>query len=87
MLGLISERGGHQKLAAEYFERAGGGLRGRKSSAAKRKLQSEHPMAAPLFRLSTGKDRRLITGGDRRLAEALRQDALKACSLAYSDGR
>jgi tetratricopeptide (TPR) repeat protein len=86
MLGLISERAGHQKLAAAYFEKAGTGLTGRRSTAAKRK-QSENTMAAPLFRLSTGKDRRLITGGDRRLAEALRQDALNACSLAYSDSR
>jgi hypothetical protein len=37
--------------------------------------------------LSPGKSPRLITGGDRRLAEALRQDALNACSLAYTEGR
>lgn len=88
MLGLISERGGHRQLAEEYFEKAGAGSVVRRSNEVKRKQQSsERSTPAPLFRLSPGKGRRLITGGDRRLAEALRQDALSACSAAYSDGR
>jgi hypothetical protein len=88
MLGLIAERAGHQKIAEEYFQKAGAGLLVRRSTATARKQQnSDKSLAAPLFRLSAAKARKLITGGDRRLAEALRQDALNACSAAYSDGR
>lgn len=88
VLGLISERAGHRKLAEEYFQKAGAGLVARKASTAKRKQQnSERPPGASLFSLSAANSRRLITGGDRRLAEALRQDALSACSSVYGDGR
>jgi tetratricopeptide (TPR) repeat protein len=88
VLGMISERAGHSRLAEVYFEKAGAGLAGRRSAAAKRKQQgADDPAEAPLFRLPPGKSPRLITGGDRRLAEALRQDALNACSLAYTEGR
>ncbi|MEP6820534.1 MAG: tetratricopeptide repeat protein [bacterium] len=88
MLGLISERAGHQKLAEEYFQKAGAGAVVRRSSVTKgRQQNSDKSTAAPLFRLSPGNARRLISGGDRRLAEALRQDALSACSLASNDGR
>jgi uncharacterized protein HemY len=88
MLGLISERAGHRKLAEEYFQKAGAQAVLRRITATKRKQpNSRELMAAPLFRVSAANPRRLITGGDRRLAEALRQDALNACSLAYNDGR
>jgi len=88
MLGLISERAGHKKLAEDYFRRAGAGAVVGKAGAVKGKQQnSTRSAAAPLFRMSAANVRRLITGGDRRLAEALRQDALSACSSAYSDGR
>ena len=88
MLGLISERAGHKKLAEEYFQKAGAGAVVRRPSAAKgRQPNPARSVGAPLFRLSAANARRLISGGDRRLAEALRQDALSACSSAYSDGR
>lgn len=88
LLGLISERAGHDKLAAEYFKRAGAGAVARRSSPTKGKHHSSaDSLAAPLFRLSHANARKLITGGDRRLAEALRQDALHACSLTSNDGR
>jgi tetratricopeptide (TPR) repeat protein len=88
LLGLISERAGHDKLAAEYFKKAGAGAVARRYSAAKGKHHaSAGSLAAPLFRLSPANARKLITGGDRRLAEALRQDALHACSLTSHDGR
>jgi tetratricopeptide (TPR) repeat protein len=88
MLGLISERAGHKKLAEDYFQRAGAGAVVGKTASVKGKQQnSTRSPAAPLFRMSAANVRRLITGGDRRLAEALRQDALSACSSAYSDGR
>ena len=88
MRGLISERAGHKKLAEGYFQKAGAGAVVRRPSAAKGKQNNaDGSAAAPLFRLSAGNPRRLISGGDRRLAEALRQDALSACSLASNDGR
>jgi tetratricopeptide (TPR) repeat protein len=88
MLGLISERAGHKRLAEEYFQKAGAGVILRRPAVARRKQRnSEQSTAAPPFRLSPGNARKLITGGDRRLAEALRQDALSACSSTYSDAR
>jgi tetratricopeptide (TPR) repeat protein len=88
VLGLIAERGGQEKLAGEYFGKAGGGAVARKLGSARSKGQpSSKAGAAPLFRLSAANSRRLVTGGDRRLAEALRQDALSACSAASSEGR
>jgi Flp pilus assembly protein TadD len=87
VLGLICERAGQLELAREYFEKAGRGAVVRKTAPAKNKGQnSDAALAAPLFRQSPANSRRLITGGDRRLAEALRQDALNACSLASSEG-
>ena len=87
VLGLISERAGQKELAQEYFEKAGHGAVVRKTAPAKNKRQnSGAALSAPLFRQSLANSRGLITGGDRRLAEALRQDALSACSLASSDG-
>ena len=71
LFGLICERGGQQRLAEDYFERA---------SAAAGKPKRRLHQTAPLFHSFPAKSRRLITGGDRRLAEALRQDALNAFS-------
>jgi len=76
VLGLIAERAGEQDQAGEYFKKARSRI---VSKRAKRKDSSAAP-TAPLFRLVKPHSRRLITGGDRRLAEALRQDALNACS-------
>jgi tetratricopeptide (TPR) repeat protein len=81
VLGLINERAGRKNLAEEYFEKAAGGAIVRKTTAAKRQ-NAGAAAAAPLFRSSLANSRKLITGGDRRLAEALRQDALSACSAA-----
>jgi tetratricopeptide (TPR) repeat protein len=61
---------------------------GRKSVAARSKRQnSGAAAAAPLFRSSSANSRKLITGGDRRLAQALRQDALNACNWVDIAGR
>ena len=87
VLGLISERAGQKQLAEEYFEKAGARPLVRKTSPAKNRRQNFGAVAAPLFRPSSANSRRLITGGDRRLAEALRQDALSACRGAHSEGR
>src|ERR1051325_295048 len=76
VLGLVSERGGAQGLAEEYFKKAGARIVNRKT----RRKEPGDPPNAPLFRAVKTNSRRLFTGADRRLAEALRQDALSACS-------
>ena len=80
VLGLVSERTGAKALAAEYFKKAG-------TKIHKKRKDSCAAPTAPLFRVVKTNSRRLITGGDRRLAEALRQDALNACSAVTNDGR
>jgi tetratricopeptide (TPR) repeat protein len=87
VLGLIAERAGQKRLAEDYFEKAGARTLVRKTSPAKSRRQNFGAGAAPLFRPSSANSRRLITGGDRRLAEALREDALTACSAAHGEGR
>ncbi|HEV7797595.1 MAG TPA: tetratricopeptide repeat protein, partial [Pyrinomonadaceae bacterium] len=88
VLGLIADRAGQKNLAEKYFGKASAGAVTRKTNSTRGKGQNS-PLAgaAPLFRLSSANSRRLVTGGDRRLAEALRQDALSACSAAYSESR
>lgn len=83
VLGLISERAGRVQQAGNYFAKAGSRAFGRARSSAKNKSQKSEP-TAPLFQLSSGNNPKLVTGGDRRLAEALRQDAL---SSTGTDGR
>jgi Flp pilus assembly protein TadD len=88
VLGLISERAGQKELADKYFEKAGARAFVRKTAPAKSKRQnSGASVAAPLFGASPSNSRRLITGGDRRLAQALREDALSACNSADLIGR
>jgi tetratricopeptide (TPR) repeat protein len=83
VLGLISERAGRQSSAKRYFEKAGAGSLAVKTLASRSKRPNSGTAAeVPLFGAPATKSRRLITGGDQRLAEALRQDALLACSLA-----
>jgi Flp pilus assembly protein TadD len=86
VLGLIAERAGQKNIAEGYFEKAGAGAQKPRPAKSKRQ-NSTLASAAPLFRLSSANSRRLVTGGDRRLAEALRQDALSACSAASSESR
>ena len=81
VLGLIAERAGHRELANGYFEKAGTRSVVRKTTALKtRRQNSGATLPPPLFRSSAANSRRLITGGDRRIAEALRQDALSVCN-------
>ena len=78
VLGLISERAGQKELASEYFAKSGAGkFVGSLSTRSKRQHSGQEGIA-PLFRVPTSRSRRLITGGDRRLAEALREDALSS---------
>jgi tetratricopeptide (TPR) repeat protein len=88
VLGLIAERAGQKNIAEGYFEKSGAGaMTGKHGSTRSKRQNSTRAGAAPLFRLSPANSGRLITGGDRRLAEALRQDALSACNAAYGESR
>lgn len=79
VLGLMSQRAGREEQAADYFAKAGTRSLGRSKAAAKKKSQNEKDfVTAPLFRPASGNQLKLMTGGDRRLAEALRNDALTA---------
>jgi len=88
VLALISERAGRKELAEEYFAKAGTRASGKPNVTARTKGQrTGATVEAPLFRLSPGSSQKLITGGDRRLAEALRQDALNAYDAADFERR
>jgi Flp pilus assembly protein TadD len=82
VLGLISERAGQKELASEYFEKSGARKLVRSLSTKSKRQDSGQEGIAPLFRATTSRSRRLITGGDRRLAEALREDALNSHNSA-----
>jgi len=88
VLGLINERAGRKSLAAQYFEKAGAGsFVSRTTTARSKRRNTSASAAAPLFRSSSANSQRLITGGDPRLAEVLRQDALNACSAVPGNSR
>jgi len=76
LLGVIYKRGGNDELARHTFEQARMAT-GTSETARKRRLVQQE--TAPSF-FSTGarRNKRLMTGGDQRLAEALRKDALGA---------
>lgn len=77
LLGVIHKRRGNDELARRAF-----------AQAQTRADVLEHPRKGrlgtaevtppPLFRTGARRNKCLMTGGDRRLAEALRKDALKA---------
>ena len=81
LLGLVCERAGQKNRAMEYFERAGTGRFVSAGVSARVKREPHGARGAvPAFRMLPARSTRLITGGDRRVAEALRQDALTATS-------
>lgn len=84
LLGLICKRRGQENLANKYFEKAGTGSFVGSVSRQRRDAASEGLGLG--FRMSPARSRKLITEGDRRLAEALRQDALSATLVNASDG-
>jgi len=88
LLALIYSRKGQEKLAEEALRRA----KSKALSIAGKPLGNGRTVVnssdtAPLFRLSAARPRRLMTGADKRLAEALREDALKAFILRNADSR
>jgi tetratricopeptide (TPR) repeat protein len=100
LLALIHRRKGQEELADEALQKAtllvlpgsspsfAKKLRGvRGKTTGKRDLAVLDSEIAPLFRLSAARSRRLMTGADKRLAEALREDALKAFGLRQAEPR
>jgi tetratricopeptide (TPR) repeat protein len=80
LLGLIHRRAGQEELAGQAFESAAARdfiKSSQKGDGSRRTL-----LAAPLFDLSRSRSRKLLTGGDRRLAKALREEALKAFAVS-----
>jgi tetratricopeptide (TPR) repeat protein len=80
VLGLISARSGRNEVAQQYFEKAKAGRLKRKTSVSGTEDGVQSSLTPGLFGLSSTNARRLVTGGDRRLAEAVRRDALNACT-------
>ncbi len=86
VLGLIYQRAGEEGLAKEAFERAGNAnlILAASGNGRKRQIKGGSTLA-PLFQTPASSSRRLISGGDRRLAEALRRDALNAFKVTDAD--
>ena len=76
LLGLILERAGLEQQALEAFEKAHIGSLAPRKGSSKRRIAVGKTPTAPLFQGSKAELHKLVTGGDRRLAEALKQDAL-----------
>jgi tetratricopeptide (TPR) repeat protein len=72
LLGLIYTRTGQNDLAQMAFERAKASYRSRKKPPA-----GEVPLVPPLFEAPVDHPHRLMTGTDKRVAEAIREDALR----------
>lgn len=86
VLGLAYLRAGEAARARQAFEAARvAGLDGALyRSAARRPLRSENaPAVPPLWAAAREAKKRLLTGGDERLAEALRENALGAALSTY----
>jgi tetratricopeptide (TPR) repeat protein len=76
LLALVYKRLGKHELARASSEKAAGiddSQRGKKKPA-----RDDVPLESSPFKVWLGKHKRLLTGGDPRLAEAMREDALKA---------
>ncbi len=81
VLGLIYRRTGQEELAQESLAKAQGREPGRTPNTAgkptgKRRQGQGSAGVVPFFQEPPSDARRLMTGGDQRLARALRQDAL-----------
>lgn len=80
MLGLVFLRSGDESRADEAFlaARAAGQDESRYRTPRKGRLQpDEIPALPPLFSAARHARKRLVTSGDKRLAEAMREDALR----------
>jgi tetratricopeptide (TPR) repeat protein len=88
VLGLVYQRMGQENRARDAFEKAKKGNFSPPTKPASRKRSTQDDaVVAPLFRVSSSNSRRIVTGGDPRLAEALRQDALSIFTSPDAEGR
>jgi tetratricopeptide (TPR) repeat protein len=81
MLGLVLARTGEREQAKDAFSaaRATGGNDPRYRAAGKQMLSPGNaPALSPLFSATGQAKKRLVTGGDRRLAEIIQREALNA---------
>jgi tetratricopeptide (TPR) repeat protein len=77
LLGLVYERTGNSKSASDAFEKVTAIRSSSARSGGKAGSRSDR-VRASFFLAGNGKRKHLVTGGDPRLARALREDALKA---------
>jgi len=77
LLGMVHKRGGNEELARRAFAQAQAQADASVRPRRKR-LGAEEETTLRLFDTGARRNKGLMTGGDRRLAEALRKDALKA---------
>jgi tetratricopeptide (TPR) repeat protein len=78
LLGLAYKRAGNLEAARNAFEKAGPDPSVAPGSERKKLRASDNRGEPILFPTGTRQRKRLMTGGDARLAKALREDALKA---------
>lgn len=87
MLGLVYLRSGEPQRAQEAFRTArelGGNEPPYRMPAQRRSRPKEMLLISPLFNPTGRSRKRLVTGGDRRLADVVREDALNAAAGHYS---
>lgn len=89
MLGLVLSRTGEHEQAKDAFSaaRATGGNDSRYRTASRKQMQSVNnaPQLSPLFSVSGQAKKRLVTGGDRRLAKIIHREALNAARAGSSN--
>jgi tetratricopeptide (TPR) repeat protein len=82
MLGLVLSRTGEHERAKDAFSaaRAVAGHDPRYRAVSRKQMQNatDAPQLSPLFNASGQAKKRLVTGGDRRLAEVIHREALNA---------
>jgi hypothetical protein len=87
MLGLVFARRGEDEQAKDAFSaaRSVGGNDPRYRTTARRMAGSEdEPRLSPLFRAAGQAKKRLLTGGDSRLAKVVHREALNAARAGGS---
>jgi tetratricopeptide (TPR) repeat protein len=78
LLGLVYKRTGYDELARAAFEQVSADAGALRSGERKNRVTERDNVATIAFRTRIGRYKRLVTGGDVRLAKTLREEALKA---------
>jgi tetratricopeptide (TPR) repeat protein len=88
MLGLTYLRAGEGERAIEFLSAACAADEPHYGAPVQRLLRSKQaPLTPPLFGTARQASKRLVSSGDRRLAEAVREDALNAAASERSSGQ